>query len=369
MTILYVPLALGFGWISLGIILGSLLIFFLGIVAFTRLHPQFGGRVRQEDLARFAKSKQWNGKIFENRSRTEMSIKPSQIFKLIGDRKRAKEWSAPQEDIPVIPFDKATFLADGPAKYIWYGHSVILLRMGGKTILIDPMMSEDATAIAPMKTKRFSSGTLEILDQLPEIDILCMSHDHYDHLDYPSIQKLKHKTKHYYVALGVGRHLQRWGIAADKITELDWWDTVAVGDLQLTFTESRHFSGRGLTDRFKSLWGGWIIASPACKVYWSGDGGYDAHFKEIGAQYGPFDIGFMECGQYHENWSLIHMLPEESVGAAQEAGVKVAVPVHCLGFALALHPWQEPQERFLKAAEAAGLQAYSPAIGAIVAIG
>lgn len=341
----------------------------LGIIGYLQLNPQFGGNVRPQDLERFKRSKNWNGKLFVNRTPPNMPMGPRTMANMMRERSRTKDIREPKENIPMVPFDKAAFLADGPARFIWFGHSVILLRMNGKTIFIDPMMSDNATAIAPFKTRRFTQATLDVLDQLPEIDILCMSHDHYDHLDYPSIQKLKHKTKHYYVALGVSRHLERWGIAAAQITEMDWWDQHQVGDLQLTFTESRHFSGRGPTDRFKSLWGGWIITSPEARVYWSGDGGYDAHFKEIGQQYGPFDIGFMECGQYNENWADIHMLPEQSVNAAQEAGVKVAMPVHCMGFALAMHHWQEPQQRFMKAAAAAGMPAITPQIGELVEIG
>jgi L-ascorbate metabolism protein UlaG (beta-lactamase superfamily) len=195
-----------------------------------------------------------------------------------------------------------------------------------------------------------------------------MSHDHYDHLDYQSIQKLKHKTNHFYTALGVAKHLRRWGIDNSKITEMDWQDEIQIDGVKLIFTESRHFSGRRFSDRFKCLWGGWIIAAGDKKIYWSGDGGYGLHFKEIGEKYGPFDIGFMECGQYNPNWKDIHLTPEESVQAALDAKVKTAMPVHCMGFALAMHPWQEPLEKFYAAAAEYKLKTTAPKIGAIEVI-
>ena len=195
----------------------------------------------------------------------------------------------------------------------------MLMRVNNKTILIDPMLGPDAAPIAPFKSKRFSESTLSLIDQFPEIDLLLLSHDHYDHLDLASIKKLKPKVKQYYVALGCGRHLEHWGIDPVQIREFDWWDNASFEAINITFTPSRHFSGRGLRDRFKSLWGGWVFKTETESIYFSGDGGYGKHFKEVGEKLGPFDFGIMECGQYNEQWHQIHMYPEEAIQAAIDA--------------------------------------------------
>ena len=171
------------------------------------------------------------------------------------------------------------------------------MRMNEQTLLIDPMLGGNTTPIAPIANKRFSENTLQLIDGFPEIDLLLLTHDHYDHLDFDSIQKLKHKTQKYFVALGIKRHLVRWGVAPDLITEFDWWDNQSFENINITFTPTRHFSGRGLTDRNKSLWGGWAFENKNENIWFSGDGGYGQHFKEVGKRLGPFDFGFMECGQ------------------------------------------------------------------------
>lgn len=232
-----------------------------------------------------------------------------------------------------------------------------------QTILIDPMFGPDAAPIAPFKVKRFSDATLAIIDSFPEIDLVLISHDHYDHLDYESILKLKEKAKCFYVALGVKRHLVSWGIPENIITEFNWWNEFNFNDIKITFTPTRHFSGRGLTDRAKSLWGGWVFKTEEEHIWFSGDSGYGSHFKEIGDRLGPFDFAFMECGQYNEKWNQIHMYPEESVQAALDAKVQNCMPVHWAGFALAQHPWKEPVERFIEKAKSEKLNFIVPKIG------
>jgi L-ascorbate metabolism protein UlaG (beta-lactamase superfamily) len=249
------------------------------------------------------------------------------------------------------------------AKYIWYGHSVLLMRINNKTILIDPMFGPDASPIAPFATKRFSSNTLKIIDELPPIDAIFLSHDHYDHIDYVSLKKLIPKTTHFYTSMGVGRHLIKWGVNAQHITEFDWWKTLDFDDIQITFTPTRHFSGRGISDRAKSLWGGWVFKTKSESIYFSGDGGYGAHFEEVGKRFGPFDIGFVECGQYNPLWHQIHMYPEEAVQASLDARIKHVIPVHWGGFALALHPWKEPIDRFTREAKKYNLSHATPLLG------
>ncbi|KYG76095.1 MULTISPECIES: MBL fold metallo-hydrolase [Roseivirga] len=313
---------------------------------------QFGGKLTKELIERYSQSPNWKNGKFENLEDTNMSISLASMPKLLYKQFFENKGRMPETPISVIPFNKQEFLKPSDkAKFIWYGHSAILMRMNNKTILIDPMLGPDAAPIAPFKTARFSKNTLNLIDDFPEIDLLLLSHDHYDHLDLASIERLRPKVKQYYTALGCGRHLEHWGIDPSIIEEFDWWDTSEFEGIEITFTPSRHFSGRGLTDRFKSLWGGWAFKTESENIYFSGDGGYGKHFKEVGERLGPFDFGFMECGQYNEQWHQIHMYPEEAIQAAQDAKVEKVMAVHWAGFKLAQHTWQEPIERFSEAAQ------------------
>ncbi|WP_317167934.1 MBL fold metallo-hydrolase [Flavobacterium jejuense] len=204
-----------------------------------------------------------------------------------------------------------------------------------------------------------------MLHQFLPIDLVMLSHDHYDHLDYDSIQRLKSKVKKYFVALGVGRHLEKWGIAKKDITEFDWWDEAFYDDIKINFTPTRHFSGRGITDRAKSIWSGWTFKTETENIWFSGDSGYGDHFKEIGKYLDPFDFAFMECGQYNENWHQIHMYPEESIQASIDAKVKNRMPVHWSGFALSQHSWTDPVERFSQKATEEKLKYCVPKLGEI----
>ncbi len=319
----------------------------------SKLLQQFGGKITPQDKARYERSPNWKDGQFQNLEPTSLNTSLFKLPSIIYKQLTQKEGKEPTQPLPILPFDKAAFLApNDQATFIWYGHSAVLLRIDRKTILIDPMLGSNTTPIAPMPTKRFSENTLALIDDFPEIDLILLTHDHYDHLDYDSIQKLKPKTKQYLVALGVKRHLVSWGIEEDMITEMDWWNDIRLDNLQITFTPTRHFSGRGVTDRLKSFWGGWAFKTPSENIWFSGDGGYGEHFKTIGQKLGPFDFAFMECGQYNDDWKPIHMFPDEAVQAAQDARAKKAMPVHWAGFSLSYqHTWYEPAESFVKAAK------------------
>ena len=328
---------------------------------------QFGGKLTEDLKQQYALSPQWDGKKFVNQEETLMEIKPKNIPGLIRQQFFSGLQKQPRTSLPILPLSQDEFLSDSVRmKYIWYGHSVLLMRINQKTLLIDPMLGPNAAPIAPFAIRRFSDQSLKVIDDFPDIDLLLMTHDHYDHLDYASILRLKSKVKHYYVALGVGRHLESWGISPEKITEFDWWQNQLFEGIHITFTPSRHFSGRGPRDRASSLWGGWVFQTQTENIYFSGDGGYGKHFSEVGSTLGPFDFGWMECGQYNPNWHAIHMYPEESVQAAQDAGVKIAMPVHWGGFSLAPHDWREPVERFVKAAVKQNLPYQHPPLGQLV---
>lgn len=328
---------------------------------------QFGGRVTETLEKRYSQSQQWDGKKFINIEETTMDISPLQIPKLLYKQFFEKNGREPNTKLPILEFDEGSFL--GPSekmKFIWYGHSVLLLRMNNKTILIDPMFGPNAGPISPFPINRFSDNTLDFIKDFPDIDLVLLTHDHYDHLDLDSIELLLPKTREYYVALGCSRHLEKWGISKEKIKEFDWWDTSSFESINITFTPTRHFSGRGLTDRAKCLWGGWTLKTEKENIYFSGDSGYGEHFKEIGAKLGPFDFAFMECGQYNENWQQIHMFPEESVKAAQDARASLIMPVHWAGFPLAQHHWKDPVERFVAESKKQNMAYINPRLGALV---
>jgi L-ascorbate metabolism protein UlaG (beta-lactamase superfamily) len=327
---------------------------------------QFGGKVSKEDIAKYENSPQWDGKKFLNLEETTMDISLASLPKLLYQQIFDRKGREPKTKLPILPFDKTAFLAPSEkAKFIWYGHSVVLMRMNNKTILIDPMLGNDTSPIAPFATKRFSENALSVIDDFPEIDLLILTHDHYDHLDLDSIEKLKPKVKQYFVALGVERHLVKWGVPEATITEFDWWDMQTFEDISITFTPTRHFSGRGLTDRAKSLWGGWAFKTESENIWFSGDSGYGEHFEAIGQKLGPFDFAFMECGQYNKLWHAIHMYPEEAIQAAMDGKANKIMAVHWAGFALSLHPWKEPIERFTAEADRLNFPVIHPKIGAL----
>lgn len=330
------------------------------------MRKQFGAKPSKSDVEIYSKSEYWNGTIFQNLEETKMEFSLANMPQFLHKQFCEKKDREPLKSLPIFPFDKKEFESiNHLMQAIWYGHSAIFMRLNAKTILIDPMFGSDAAPIAPFKVKRFSEHTLNLIDDFPTIDLVVISHDHYDHLDYDSILKLKSKVKQFYVALGVKRHLVSWGIDANSITEFNWWDEAVFENIKITFTPTRHFSGRGLTDRAKSLWGGWAFKTDSENIWFSGDSGYGKHFTEIGERLGPFDFAFMECGQYNENWHQIHMYPEESVQAAIDAKVKNMMPVHWAGFALAQHSWKEPVERFVEKAQVEKMNFIVPKIGKI----
>lgn len=331
------------------------------------MRKQFGGKISKRDIEEYKKISNWDGEKFVNLEPTSMDFSFQALPKFLYKQFCEKEGREPKKPLPIVPFHVGNFLAPSEkSKFIWYGHSVILLRMNSKTILIDPMLGTNASPIAPFTTKRFSTNTLALIDDFPEIDLLLMTHDHYDHLDLDSIRKLQPKVKQYFTGMGVGRHLKKWGIEEDKIIEFDWWRSEVFQDIQITYTPTRHFSGRGLTDRAKSLWGGWAFQTEQERLWFSGDSGYGNHFEEVGERLGPFDFAWMECGQYNENWSLIHMFPEESIQAAMDAKARKVMPVHWAGFSLAQHHWTDPVVKFVASAQRKSIPFHTPELGELV---
>ncbi len=333
------------------------------------MKKEFGGKITKELKLKLSKSSNWKKTRFKNLVKTKIDINLFNLPGLLYRQFFKTKGRSPSSPIPIKPLDLSFFDDDAESfKFVWFGHSAVLLNIGGKIIFIDPMMGNDASPIASFNLKRFSIKVLDILDELPNIDLLLLSHDHYDHLDFSSIQKLKSKVLNYWVPLGAKRHLLEWGVHNEKVIEFDWWDNSVIDNIEITFTPSRHLGGRMLRDRDKTLWGGWTIKSKIGSVFFSGDGGYGDHFKTIGNKLGPFDIGFMECGQYDKLWHQIHMFPNESVQAGQDSYVKEIIPVHWAGFSLALHHWKAPVDDFIVAADERSCKWSVPFLGEIVTV-
>lgn len=247
------------------------------------------------------------------------------------------------------------------------GHSTLLIQIGKKVWLTDPMFSERVSIVQWVGPKRFHPVPISI-EELPPIEGVLISHNHYDHLDHNSIEQLKDKVKHFYVPLGLGKTLLSWGVQLDKITELDWWETKQIGNVELVSTPAQHFSGRGIFDTGKTLWTSWVIRTTQHSVYISGDSGYFEGFKEIGKKYGPFDLAFLECGAYHESWRTMHMMPEDNIKAIKDLKGQLLVPIHNGTFNIAFHPWYEPMEKIMELALKEKVKSLIPVMGQIVDI-
>ena len=337
--------------------------FLTGAVAlFIRYAPQFGASPAGEHLEQLKKSKNYNGSEFQNLVTTEMNMNAGQIASTLYKWLFEDNGKKPKNPLPTQLNLSQEEDHDSITHVTWYGHSAILLEIDGKNLLIDPMLGPAASPV-PFLSKRFPYREPIELDNLPEIDAVIISHDHYDHLDYPSISYLKDKAKHFFVPLGVGAHLREWEVEAGKITELDWWQSASFQGLELVATPARHFSGRKFNDRNKTLWASWVILGAQHKIFFSGDGGYFNGFKEIGEKYGPFDFTMIECGQYNKNWAAIHMMPEESVQANIDVRGKLMMPIHWGAFNLSLHSWKEPVERMLQKARQENVAVVFPIIG------
>jgi L-ascorbate metabolism protein UlaG (beta-lactamase superfamily) len=336
-------------------------------VLFVNLSPEFGGTPSKEKISEYEQLDYFSEGKFSNLIPTDLGMNIGKAIRMIPKFFANDPSRVPSFALPIVSRDSVELVQDSlPTRLVWFGHSAFLLQIDGKNILIDPMLGE-VPAPTPLfgKNRFFKDLPIEI-EKLPQIDIILISHDHYDHLDYGSIQKLKGKTKQFYVPLGVGAHFERWGVDPAQIHEMQWWEEAEVAGISLAFTPTRHFSGRGATNRFSTLWGSWVITGKNDNIYFSGDGGYGPHFKEIGEKYGPFDFAMMECGQYNENWTEIHMMPEQTAQAGQDVRAKVMMPIHWAAFTLAMHSWTDPVVRVTAKAREINQPILVPKIGEFI---
>jgi L-ascorbate metabolism protein UlaG (beta-lactamase superfamily) len=348
-------------------IIGFAIVFYF---LFTNFYPSFGGEVSKARKLVFQKSPQFKKGIFNNHRAVPKDLNFSETLKLSYTFLTTKVPNGrPKKDLKVHKLDSAA-VADyaKEARLVWYGHSSFLLQLQGKTILLDPMLGKVAAPHPLLGEDRFNKDFPLAVEKLGTIDAVLFSHDHYDHLDYETILKIKDKTKQFYVPLGLGVHLEAWGVSKDRITELDWWQETHLEELTLVCTPAQHFSGRKFNTTQSTLWSSWVIQSEDENIYFSGDSGYASHFKEIGEKYGPFDIALMECGQYDKMWPDIHMMPEETAQAGIDIKARKIMPIHWAGFKLALHDWTDPVTRLKVAADKLNLPILTPELGAEIRV-
>ena len=275
-----------------------------------------------------------------------------------------------QDAVPdqVLPSVKTNLfeLADNENAIVWMGHSTYFLQLDGIRFLVDPVFSHNASPV-PMTNTAFDGANIYSADDIPEIDYLLISHDHWDHLDYPTVTALKGKIKQVVAPIGVGSYFKQWGYNPDQIHEGDWYDSFRAERLDIHILPAQHFSGR-LLERNHTLWGSFAIITPNHKIYLGGDSGYGPHFKEISQRLGAFDIAILENGQYNKDWPYIHMSPEETAQAALDLQAKAILPAHNSKFKLSHHSWYEPLERISQLSEDQPYHLLTPLIGETVDI-
>ncbi len=340
----------------------SLLVLLSIATAVFMQQKSFGKLPSGARLERIKNSKQYKDGSFENIEPTKLLAADASYFGMVTkyfgkgiDREPVKNLPSVKTNLDGLPKEKPSL--------VWFGHSSFLISINGKRILSDPVFSDRPSPVQYAGSKSYPGTRVFDVADLPALDVIVISHDHYDHLDYNTIVALTPRTKFFCVPLGVGEHLIHWGVPANKIKEFDWWEgeTVMEG-IELTCTPARHFSGRGFRGN-KTLWASFVLKTGGYNIFIGGDSGYDNSFKAIGEALGPFDIAMLECGQYDKQWPDIHMMPEETVQASIDLNAKTLLPVHWGKFTLALHPWKEPIERATAHAKKLGVNVTTPLIG------
>ncbi|MFP5039664.1 MBL fold metallo-hydrolase [Parasediminibacterium sp. JCM 36343] len=347
------------------IILVLVAMFGLAIWAYTS-KDIFGKTPSGAYLEYIKQSPHYNGKKFLNLSHTPDITEGVSYFQVL--RSFLLEKSKRLKPASTLPSQKTDLFKLNPEENIlvWFGHSSYFMQVDGRKILVDPVFSGNASPI-PGSMKSFPGSDVYTPADIPEIDYLFISHDHWDHLDYSTVIQLEHKVKTVITGLGTSLHLKQWGYPAEKIIEKDWYQEIFLEPGFVVNTlPARHFSGRGLTKRQQSLWMSFALKTPTMNIFIGGDSGYDTHFASIGQQFGPFDLAILECGQYNKNWRYIHSMPEEVAQAAKELKAKRLLPVHWAKFPLAQHDWDEPIIKISAFGKAQNIPVITPMIGEAV---
>jgi L-ascorbate metabolism protein UlaG (beta-lactamase superfamily) len=320
------------------------------------------GKLPSGDIAdRIKKSVHFKNGKFENLEETKMLAEGASYFSMIMKFLGKSVDREPAKSLPSVKTDLKN-ISEKP-NLVWFGHSSFLISIGGKKVLSDPVFSERPSPVQYAGSKAYPGTMVYDINDFPDLDVIVISHDHYDHLDYNTITALTARTKVFAVPLGVGQHLLHWGVPKEKIREFDWWEEGQVlPGIDVICTPARHFSGRGFS-RDKTLWASFVLKTGGLTIFIGGDSGYDQSFKKIGEAFGPFDIAMLECGQYNVQWPSIHMMPEQTVQASLDLKAKVLLPVHWGKFTLAFHTWRDPIRRATKEAEKLNVTLATPLIG------
>lgn len=329
-------------------------------------HPKFGKAPNGKRLERIKQSPNFKSGKFQNASYTPMLTEGYYMSGVLFDFLfKTFPRTTPIGRIPSVKTN-LTNLPKDQDLLVWFGHSSYFIQLKGKRFLIDPVFSGNASPI-PNTNRSFEGTDIYSVEDMPEIDYLLITHDHYDHLDYPTIVKLKGKVKNVVCGLGVGEHFEYWGFKPQQVIEKDWNESLIVSDrIMLHTAPARHFSGRGLS-RNNTLWLSFVLQANDLKLYLGGDSGYDTHFADLGKKFGEFDLAVLDNGQYNLAWQAIHMLPEEGLQAAKDLKAKRLLPVHSSKFKLGNHPWDEPLNTITaKNAENFHCPIITPKIGELV---
>ena len=340
-----------------------ILLLLISFAAFLILQRKvFGKSPGSDERERIIASPNYTGNAFVNPVPTKMHTNPLKILKVFTQsRKTDRE---PPFEIPLVKHNKDGF-TDPPSqelKLMWLGHVSFLIEMAGKRILLDTVVSERVSPFGFAGPKRFHEPPLPA-DELPHIDLFVISHNHYDHMDYSLIRKLKDRDIHFVTSLGLESTLKHWGVGANKITSLDWHESFRQDGLEIIATPSRHFSGRSPFDRNKTFWCSYVVRSEDQSIYYEADSGYFDGFREIGEKYGPFDLSLMGIGAYNDLWAVIHTFPEEAVKGHLQLNAGKMIPIHWCTFNLAVHPWIEPIERTVHEAKKKNVELIIPIPG------
>ena len=324
-----------------------------------------GSRAGGARLERMKASALWAGDRFQNVHPVLPNLRdPAVPMPSLKDFICGGERRVPRGPLPsTSPLNAWAKVPQSGLRVTWLGHSTMLIEIDGVRILTDPVWGPRASPSALVGPRRFQAAPIS-LREMPPVDVVAVSHDHYDHLDYPTIRALARTPVPFVTSLGVGAHLEYWGVPPERITELDWWESYTVPDtgVVLTAAPSQHFSGRGLKDRNATLWSSFAIRSPKHSVFFSGDTGLTTEYQSIRERLGPFDAVMLEIGAFHPAWGDIHLGPGNALKAHAMLG-GVFMPVHWGTFALAMHAWDQPAETLLKLAADTGVQLLMPLLG------
>ncbi len=337
-------------------------ILIVAVFVFAFLHSEKFGRLPHgEELKRIEKSPNYKNGRFQNLEPTRKMTGEGGFFTVMADYFFGKHPNTkPVQKIPSVktdlrnPDENEDFL-------IWFGHSSYFIQAGGVRFLIDLVFSETASPV-PFNVVAFDGADIYGADDMPAVDYVIITHDHWDHLDYPTMKALKDKAGKIVTGLGVGSHLRRWGFKDERIAELDWFDTFSENGVEIHCLPARHFSGRGLSEN-KTLWSSFLLKFPDFKLYAGGDSGYGKHYEAIGRRFGGIDLALLDSGQYDKNWREIHETPEQVVQAAHDLKTAALFAGHNSKFTISNHPWNEPMERVSSVAEKEEIRLLTPKIG------